>query len=60
MTIYVATTNKGKLRDFAAADTFTGHSITLEPLPGLSEIRAPAEDEPTFEGNATIRSWVAP
>jgi XTP/dITP diphosphohydrolase len=56
MTIYVATTNKGKLRDFAAADTLTGHSITLEPLPGLSEIRAPAEDELTFEGNATIKA----
>jgi XTP/dITP diphosphohydrolase len=56
MTIYVATTNKGKLRDFAAADTLTGHSIRLEPLPGLSEIRAPAEDEPTFEGNATIKA----
>jgi XTP/dITP diphosphohydrolase len=56
MTIYVATTNKGKLRDFAAAGTLTGHSITLEPLPGLSDIPAPAEDEPTFEGNAIVKA----
>jgi XTP/dITP diphosphohydrolase len=56
MTIYVATTNKGKLRDFAAAGTLTGHTITLEPLPGLSEIPAPAEDEPTFEGNAVLKA----
>jgi XTP/dITP diphosphohydrolase len=56
MTIYVATTNKGKLRDFAAAGILTGHSITLEPLPGLSDIPAPAEDEPTFEGNAIVKA----
>jgi XTP/dITP diphosphohydrolase len=56
MTIYVATTNKGKLRDFAAAGALTGHTITLEPLPGLSDIPAPAEDEPTFEGNAVIKA----
>jgi XTP/dITP diphosphohydrolase len=56
MTIYVATTNQGKLRDFAAAGTLTGHTITLEPLPGLADIPAPAEDEPTFEGNAVIKA----
>jgi XTP/dITP diphosphohydrolase len=56
MTIYVATTNKGKLRDFAAAGTLTGSTINLEPLPGLSDIPAPAEDEPTFEGNAVAKA----
>jgi XTP/dITP diphosphohydrolase len=56
MTIYVATTNSGKLRDFATAGALAGSSITLEPLPGLSEIPAPAEDEPTFEGNAIIKA----
>ena len=56
MTIYVATTNQGKLRDFAAAGTLTGHTIQLEPLPGLSDIPAPAEHEPTFEGNAIIKA----
>jgi XTP/dITP diphosphohydrolase len=49
MILYVATSNPGKLRDFAAAAT---RNIALTPLPNLSEIPAPAEDEPTFEGNA--------
>ena len=49
MHLYVATTNPGKLRDFAAAAT---HDITLAPLPNLNQIPAPPEDEPTFEGNA--------
>jgi XTP/dITP diphosphohydrolase len=56
MTLYVATTNPGKLRDFAAAGALAGRSITLEPLRGLSEIPAPAEDEPTFEGNAIAKA----
>lgn len=56
MTIYVATTNKGKLRDFATAGALTGSIITLEPLPGLADIPAPAEDEPTFEGNAISKA----
>ena len=53
MTIYVATTNPGKLRDFAAA---ADPRLTLLPLPGLKELDAPAEDEPTFEGNARIKA----
>ena len=53
MTFYIATTNPGKLRDFAAA---ANHSITVEPLPGLKEIPAPPEDEPTFEGNAHAKA----
>ena len=56
MTLYVATTNQGKLRDFAAAGTLAGRTITLEPLPRLSEIPAPAEDEPTFEANAITKA----
>jgi XTP/dITP diphosphohydrolase len=54
MIIYVATTNKGKLRDFAAADT--NDAVTIEPLPGLAEMPAPAEDEPTFAGNASVKA----
>jgi XTP/dITP diphosphohydrolase len=57
MILYVATTNKGKLRDFsAAAATLHGEPIALEPLPGLKEIPAPAEDEPTFAGNARVKA----
>jgi XTP/dITP diphosphohydrolase len=53
MTLYIATSNPGKLRDFAAA---ASQHITLTPLPNLKEIPAPAEDEPTFEGNARLKA----
>ena len=49
-TLYVATSNPGKLRDFAAAADFYGFAIT--PLPCLDRIPAPSENEATFEGNA--------
>jgi XTP/dITP diphosphohydrolase len=52
MIIYIATSNPGKLRDFAAA---TGN-ITLTPLPNLASIIPPPEDEPTFEGNARLKA----
>jgi XTP/dITP diphosphohydrolase len=53
MTLYIATTNPGKLRDFAAA---ASQHVTIEPLPNLKEIIPPAEDEPTFEGNARLKA----
>jgi XTP/dITP diphosphohydrolase len=59
MILYVATTNPGKLRDFAhAAEAHLAASepgskpIRIEPLPNLTVIPAPPEDEPTFEANA--------
>jgi XTP/dITP diphosphohydrolase len=52
--LYAATSNAGKLRDFAAAAA--AHGITIEPVPGLAEIAAPPEDEPTFEGNARLKA----
>jgi XTP/dITP diphosphohydrolase len=51
--LYLATSNPGKLRDFAAA---ASQHITLTPLPGIKEIPAPPEDEPTFEGNARLKA----
>ena len=53
MTLYIATSNPGKLRDFAAAAT---DNITLTPLSKLKQIPAPSEDEPTFEGNARLKA----
>jgi XTP/dITP diphosphohydrolase len=53
MIVYIATSNPGKLRDFAAAAT---QGIALAPLPGLKEIASPPEDEPTFEGNARLKA----
>lgn len=52
--LYAATTNPGKLRDFAVAAESSG--IRIEPLPGLSEIPAPHEDQPTFAGNAALKA----
>ncbi len=49
-----ATTNPGKLRDFAVAAAEGG--FTVEPLPGLREMPAPDENEPTFEGNARLKA----
>jgi XTP/dITP diphosphohydrolase len=49
-TLYVASTNPGKLRDFALAAG--RHGILILPLPGLEAIEAPAEDGLTFEDNA--------
>jgi XTP/dITP diphosphohydrolase len=51
--LYVATSNPGKLRDFATASR--GQAL-LEPLPGLKDVPPPAEDEPTFEGNAAVKA----
>jgi XTP/dITP diphosphohydrolase len=49
-TLYVASSNPGKLRDFRVAAA--QHDIDVLPLPGLEAITAPPEDAPTFEENA--------
>jgi XTP/dITP diphosphohydrolase len=53
LTLYAATTNPGKLRDFsiAAAD-----GIRIDSLPHLETIPAPEEDQPTFAGNACLKA----
>ncbi len=50
VTLYAATTNPGKLRDFAVAAAEGGYAV--DPLPGIDKIDPPAEDAPTFAGNA--------
>ncbi len=58
--LYVASTNAGKLRDFAVAAEASanagGTRFTLQPLPHLHTIAAPAEDADTFEGNARAKA----
>jgi len=49
-TLYVASSNPGKLRDFRVAAA--QHDIDVLPLPGLEAIAAPPEDAPSFEENA--------
>jgi XTP/dITP diphosphohydrolase len=52
--LYAATTNPGKLRDFAVAAAESAFAV--EPLPGLREMRTPDENAPTFEGNARLKA----
>ncbi|MCL2659635.1 MAG: non-canonical purine NTP pyrophosphatase [Acidobacteriaceae bacterium] len=53
MILYVATSNRGKLADFAAANTY---DISIAPLPRLDKIEPPPENEPTFEANARSKA----
>ena len=55
MQLFIATSNAGKLRDFAhAAQAHAG--VTLETLQGLDRMPAPEETADTFEGNALIKA----
>jgi len=53
-TLYVASTNPGKLRDFSLAAS--RHGIEILPIPGLKGIEAPAEDGLTFADNASEKA----
>ena len=48
--VYVATSNPGKLRDFAGAAE--RHGIEIVPVPGFSSLAPAIEDGATFEANA--------
>jgi XTP/dITP diphosphohydrolase len=54
LTVRIATSNEGKLRDFAGAAAAYG--VSVEPLPGLDRTAAPREPAPTFEANAAIKA----
>ena len=54
VTLYAATTNPGKLRDFSVAAAEGG--FTVAPLPDLDAISAPAENELTFAANARVKA----
>lgn len=49
-TLYIASSNEGKLREFTAAARPLG--LRIAPLPGLERISPPPELESTFEANA--------
>ncbi|HLI76249.1 MAG TPA: non-canonical purine NTP pyrophosphatase [Acidobacteriaceae bacterium] len=53
-TLYAATSNAGKLREFALAARLAG--IDVLPLPGLDALPEPVEDAPTFSGNADLKA----
>jgi XTP/dITP diphosphohydrolase len=48
--VLVATSNPGKLRDFAGAAA--SHGVTIEPMPGFAGLPEVIEDGETFELNA--------
>lgn len=52
LTLYVATSNPGKLRDFAAMAEARGRAVDFLSLPGLERIPPPPEDALTFAENA--------
>jgi len=54
MVLYAATSNPGKLREFATSASRQG--IEVLPLPRLKEIPEPIEDAPTFMGNAELKA----
>jgi len=49
-TVLIATSNRGKLRDFAAAAV--QHGVEVAGIPDFDSIPLPREDAPTFEANA--------
>ena len=53
MTVYWATSNQGKLREFALAAPAW---LTVEALPGLKSIEPPDETGATFEENGVLKA----
>ena len=53
-TLYLATTNPGKLREFREAGQ--NLHVSFEMLPALQTVPAPVEDGNTFEANARIKA----
>ncbi len=54
MTIYAATTNEGKLREFSECAGEQG--VEVLALPGIETMPEPVEDAATFMGNAELKA----
>ncbi len=56
-TLYCATTNPGKLREFRLAVEGSGEDeLEVRTIPGMAQIPAPEEDGATFEENAVLKA----
>ena len=55
MHLFIATSNPGKLRDFAHA-ALAFPQVVIEPLPNIAAIPTPEEDADSFEGNAILKA----
>lgn len=54
MQLYAATSNPGKLAEFATSASTAG--ITVLAFPNLANMPEPVEDAPTFQGNADLKA----
>jgi XTP/dITP diphosphohydrolase len=54
MTLYAATSNPGKLAEFATSASIAG--IDVLTLPGIQSMPEPVEDADTFMGNAELKA----
>ncbi|MGI4826857.1 MAG: non-canonical purine NTP pyrophosphatase [Janthinobacterium lividum] len=54
MTLYAATTNAGKLREFA--ECAITEALEVQALPALASMPEPVEDAPSFLGNAELKA----
>jgi XTP/dITP diphosphohydrolase len=54
MLLYAATSNPGKLAEFATSASSSG--IDVLALPGLATLPEPVEDATTFQGNADLKA----
>jgi XTP/dITP diphosphohydrolase len=54
MVLYAATSNPGKLREFATSAS--GEGIEVLALPNLDGMDEPVEDAPSFMGNAELKA----
>lgn len=54
MIVYLCSSNEGKLKELSLAAE--GNGLEVLPLPGLREIRPPAETGSTFEENASEKA----
>jgi XTP/dITP diphosphohydrolase len=56
LTLYIATTNAGKLRDFDEIARTCAGNFSFLSLPGVKSIPPPPEDAATFEENARAKA----